>query len=511
MARFAPLLAAVLSSSLLLRSPAEASIFCARRKLLSAEGVHYTFLRSPPQQAPPSLRLYQGSWSHRRALLSCAWSDDAAVIRDYLSLCRERAREFSDHLEESLGIDSAFGAEDPCVSLASPNLGGPPGKRSLRSVDSSPPGAQEKGSKGRSLHRVKRGFIVPGTLWCGSGNKAPSLGDLGLFAKTDSCCREHDQCKNTILSFHSRFGVFNSNIFTMSHCDCDKKFRSCLLEAGDSISHVVGYTFFNLLKMHCFEFSHRLQCAQRNWFGMCKETKMALYADVHPPTLYEAPSPAQLNHSGSINTSLPEEPTQNSTTPAQLPSGASAGYTLHTPPPPTSFTEDPTPGPEWPTGPVTAQETSPTGDQPLSDLRGMQQACSLYRDLDQCGTKIPPLQNRFGLHNPDAATLYHCNCTSRLFQMLANQRPLTEVHAALLGRVSPSCFLLRSCTAGKICAVVQVTAQSNAHAVKQRHLQATSGSARRPKRKDRTVTLHKMCVRKVGKLRAGWKRKTRKQ
>lgn len=181
MARFAPLLAAILSSSLLLRSPAEASIFCARRKLLPARGVHYTFLRKPPQQAPPSLRLYQGSWSHRRALLSCAWSDDAAVIRDYLSLCRERAREFSDHLEESLGIDSAFGAEDPCVSLASPNLGGPPGKRPLRSVASSPPGAQENGSKGRSLHRVKRGFIVPGTLWCGSGNKAPSFGDLGRF------------------------------------------------------------------------------------------------------------------------------------------------------------------------------------------------------------------------------------------------------------------------------------------------------------------------------------------
>lgn len=176
---FAALLAAVLSSSLLLRSPAGASVSCARRNPLSAGGVHYTFLRSPLQRAPPSLRLYQGSWSHGRALLSCAWSDDAAVIRDYSSLCRERAREFSDHLEESLDIDSVFGAEDPCVSLASPNLGAPPGKRSLRSVHGSPPGAHEDGSKGRSLHRVRRGFIVPGTLWCGTGNKAPSFGDLG--------------------------------------------------------------------------------------------------------------------------------------------------------------------------------------------------------------------------------------------------------------------------------------------------------------------------------------------
>lgn len=46
------------------------------------------------------------------------------------------------------------------------------------------------------------------------------------------------------------------------------RFHSCLTEANDSISDVVGYTFFNLLKMHCFEFSHQLQCTQRNWFGM---------------------------------------------------------------------------------------------------------------------------------------------------------------------------------------------------------------------------------------------------
>lgn len=43
----------------------------------------------------------------------------------------------------------------------------------------------------------------------------------------------------------------------------------------------------------------------------------------------------------------------------------------------------------------------------------MQEACSVYRDLDECGAKIPPLQKRFGLRNANATTLYHCNCTSR--------------------------------------------------------------------------------------------------
>ena len=35
------------------------------------------------------------------------------------------------------------------------------------------------GSEVGRVQRVKRGFIVPGTLWCGSGNKAPSYEDLG--------------------------------------------------------------------------------------------------------------------------------------------------------------------------------------------------------------------------------------------------------------------------------------------------------------------------------------------
>lgn len=41
-------------------------------------------------------------------------------------------------------------------------------------------------------------------------------------------------------------------------------------------------------------------------------------------------------------------------------------------------------------------------------------------------------------------------CRARLFQMWANQTQVAEVHAALLGRVSLSCFLWQNCTAGKM-------------------------------------------------------------
>src|SRR4029434_615636 len=49
---------------------------------------------------------------------------------------------------------------------------------------------------------------------------------LGAFAQTDECCRDHDHCKHTITSFSSDYGVFNTNIFTLSHCDCDNRYAS---------------------------------------------------------------------------------------------------------------------------------------------------------------------------------------------------------------------------------------------------------------------------------------------
>lgn len=152
--------------------------------------MHRVFLLGKPRQPSPSLRLYHSSWSGQRALLGCAWSDDSAVVQNYVALCRERTHQFSQHPDDNVNFTSLFKPEGLCASLAS--LGGEAGgeraaKRPARSVnghspDRTPPethrGNDER-SEGRSLQRVKRGFIVPGTLWCGSGNKAPSYQDLG--------------------------------------------------------------------------------------------------------------------------------------------------------------------------------------------------------------------------------------------------------------------------------------------------------------------------------------------
>lgn len=95
----------------------------------------------------------------------------------------------------------------------------------------------------------------------------------------------------------------------------------------------------------------------------CKESKMSLYAEVHPPTLYEAP--AQLNTSGPINTTMAEELRPNSTAQTQPPSAASPP-SLHTPwtsSRPTSITHV--------SALAAGLETSPTSNPPLSDPRGI--------------------------------------------------------------------------------------------------------------------------------------------
>lgn len=40
-------------------------------------------------------------------------------------------------------------------------------------------------------------------------------------------------------------------------------------------------------------------------------------------------------------------------------------------------------------------------------------SCDVYKDLDECKTKILPRESKYGLYNREAATLYHCNCTGR--------------------------------------------------------------------------------------------------
>uniref|UniRef100_A0A8C6TAX1 phospholipase A2 n=1 Tax=Neogobius melanostomus TaxID=47308 RepID=A0A8C6TAX1_9GOBI len=490
MTHVSPMVAVVLT--LLTLGITDALILCTRTKVLPTGEVHYSFLRSDRS----SHRLYHSIWSLPRNLLSCSFSDNKAIIRKYINLCHEDKHTFSRRLD--MHSDHVFNEEELCTSVDFPQTAALDDYRVKRLVRSA---SQDGGSRVKTKLRVKRGFIVPGTLWCGSGNKAPSYSDLGIFSETDKCCREHDQCQDTILSFHSKFGVFNTNIFTMSHCDCDNRFHSCLKDAQDRISDVVGYTFFNLLKMHCFEFSHRLTCTERNWFGMCKESKMTLYAVVHPATLYVTDT-AEVNdtsHKTTTATSIPVHNTQLLLTATT--ESTAATLSTHTPLIfPTSMSMN------TPVIPTTLPSGSPNQSQPLLNADITDQWCAIYKYLDECRNRILPLQRKYGFRNNEPRTMYHCNCTDRLFQSLGAYTAQTEAQTLLLDHVSQACFVFQDCAADQICRVVVVQTQSSqagssGNVKEQRHLQVMGLRLRRPSLKratnNRSPKLHRLCLRMV--------------
>ncbi|KAG7199459.1 hypothetical protein KM043_014085 [Ampulex compressa] len=96
--------------------------------------------------------------------------------------------------------------------------------------------------------------IFPGTYWCGDGDIAENENDLGLFYKTDACCRAHDSCQGGIPAGEERDGLINNGIFTRSPCECDRAFYNCLKEARSIVASKIGITYFNVLRPQCFSF-----------------------------------------------------------------------------------------------------------------------------------------------------------------------------------------------------------------------------------------------------------------
>uniref|UniRef100_A0A3P9PRP4 phospholipase A2 n=1 Tax=Poecilia reticulata TaxID=8081 RepID=A0A3P9PRP4_POERE len=456
---------------------ARASIHCSWSKVSSNGQLDVSFLRGDPHGSAAAPRLYHGVWSGERALLGCTWSDDAALIQSYLSACRGRTREFNDRAEETLDLESLFDA-DRCVSLASPSFANLPERTAGRHVRSLGDQSEGERSEVRIHARVKRGFIVPGTLWCGSGNKAPSYADLGVFSDTDSCCREHDQCKHTILSFQSDFGVFNSNIFTMSHCDCDNKFRSCLMEANDSIADVVGYTFFNLLKMHCFTFSHQLQCAERNWFGIESQEGCvnSTCSDIN------STASAQLQETNASRPHLLSSAAATDTVPASSPTPSVTAATDST-----NSTD----------AEASASTVRRDGLGNVVPSTPEDRSCVLYKELDECKNKILPQQRKY------VQPCFHIN-------VCVQGRP--KPFSRFSFRSPPHHQMQLACTSTVVKAELPRLDPTSVEVAKQRHLQAERRRGRRPdttkaKRKDRAVRLYKLCVRMTRPKQTGKNRK----
>uniref|UniRef100_A0A8C5WC20 Phospholipase A2-like central domain-containing protein n=1 Tax=Leptobrachium leishanense TaxID=445787 RepID=A0A8C5WC20_9ANUR len=99
-------------------------------------------------------------------------------------------------------------------------------------------------------------FAMPGIS---SGQKY-----LSLFRGLDICCREHDHCTPQIQSFEFLYGFRNYRLHTVSHCDCDQRFRMCLQALNDTMSTLVGTIYFNFFEPPCFTLNDEEQCTEVN-------------------------------------------------------------------------------------------------------------------------------------------------------------------------------------------------------------------------------------------------------
>ncbi|NXD18583.1 PA2G3 phospholipase, partial [Nothocercus nigrocapillus] len=137
------------------------------------------------------------------------------------------------------------------------------------------------------------------------------------------CCREHDRCEAQIAALEFNYGIRNYRLHTVSHCDCDgrcgggggppgpvrsplfrpaaplthpcRRFRRCLLDLNDTISNLIGVTFFDLLEVPCFVLEPSEQCVQWHWWGGCQSYGMVPLARMVQPQQYHAgpPSPPE--------------------------------------------------------------------------------------------------------------------------------------------------------------------------------------------------------------------------
>ncbi|XP_074015884.1 group 3 secretory phospholipase A2 [Numenius arquata] len=344
--------------------------------------------------------------------------------------------------------------------------------------------------------RRRRGWTLPGTLWCGAGDSAGDASELGLFRGPDRCCREHDQCSAQITALQFNYGIRNYRLHTVSHCDCDARFRQCLLALNDTISNIIGVTFFNLLEVPCFVLEESEECIQWHWWGGCERYGVVPLARMVQQNQYHYSLPTQevgspaVQPPGKGKTSsraghkrlrqgLGQNPrlrqAQRPAT-AQQPRGQGTlslasirdkaePTTRHPaaqwglkPGPPTEMTmleQDLAGGKRVPGGtqhraggsahPACTQDGSirsslapePCGATPVPAVEGHRQhgprrVCRYYKHLDKCEHQIAPNEVKYQLHNAGTQMLFHCNCTRRLARSLHRARNLSDVEVAVL-------------------------------------------------------------------------------
>ncbi|XP_004449833.1 group 3 secretory phospholipase A2 [Dasypus novemcinctus] len=383
-------------------------------------------------QAAQGLALFHALWDGHGGLQACTWQDEPELTAAFGALCaHEITRGSFTHtpgpeLQRALTTLQSQGeaCRGPAESTA--------GAREKRA-------AGKDGAPGGGHRRVKRGWTMPGTLWCGFGDSAGNSSELGIFQGPDLCCREHDLCPQNISPFQYSYGIRNFRFHTISHCDCDVRFQQCLRDQRDSISDLVGVAFFNVVEVPCFVLEEQEACVAWYWWGGCRTYGSVPLARLQPRILYNAtwrpPTTPGAPTSQSLAPTGPRRKQHSRKRPRQregpeLPSKAKA-----------TALPAPEASPRLVVAPTAQPEVPHPGLQGPQKSQGAHRACRSFRRLDQCEHQIRPQETKFHLLNSAHETLFHCNCTRRLarFWRLRGPPAGAESLGELLG---VSCFKL---------------------------------------------------------------------
>ncbi|XP_007952125.1 group 3 secretory phospholipase A2 [Orycteropus afer afer] len=378
------------------------------------------------------LALFHARWDGRGKLQACSRQDERELTTVFRTLCtHETTRGAFTHtpgpeLQRVLNtLQSQWAA---CRGPGEP----PAEARKKRAA----------GQNGGGCHRAKRGWTMPGTLWCGVGDSARNFSELGepwgpgVFQGPDLCCREHDRCPQNISPFQYNYGIRNYRFHTISHCDCDARFQQCLRNQRDSISDIVGVAFFNIMEIPCFVLERQEACVEWYWWGGCRTYGSAPLARLQPRTFYNAswsssPGATPLTPSPASSKARKKQHPQKWSPQLERPKHLSkvSSTTLRVP----------RPGLQGPRN----------GLKP----KAAHQACRSFRHLDLCEHRIEPRETKFQLLNSAHQPLFHCNCTRRLARFLRLHSPPVGTNT-LWELPGQSCFKLApplDCAEDKSC------------------------------------------------------------
>ncbi|XP_045682748.1 group 3 secretory phospholipase A2 isoform X1 [Phyllostomus hastatus] len=393
------------------------------------------------------LALFHAHWDGHGRPQTCSRQDEPELTAAFRALCAgEITQGFFIHTPGP-ELQRALATLRSRWAACRPTEGSAAGARAKRA-------AGQSGTSRVARQRGKRGWTMPGTLWCGVGDSAGNSTELGVFRGPDLCCREHDRCPHTISPFQYDYGIRNYRFHTISHCDCDARFRQCLQKQRDSISDIVGVAFFNVLEIPCFVLEEQEACVAWYWWGGCRMYGSIPFARLQPKTPYNAswsspaipltPNPQSPAPSKSQQKQHPQKwpPQQEGSQHPSKDNATALRATMTSPMPDVA-----------PTTRLDVIHSGLQGPQGVLKPQGTRQACQGFRHLDQCEYQIGPQETKFQLLNGAPEPLFLCSCTHRLARFLRHHSPPTGANV-LLDLLGTTCFKLApplDCAESKDC------------------------------------------------------------